>query len=91
MIKEDEKFYEEINTIFKNSLDYIEIDVIRIKDKNSGVVLKDIDYKRVFFDSDLNIYKTDINTGQILKVQNDNFEAVVNKKPVFLEPKDLPF
>ena len=78
----DTKFYKEIQFLFeiylspkKDSLQ------LRIRDieKNSILSETDMNYSKVLFDSDLNIYR--INTeGKFIKVENDNFEAVVMRQ-----------
>ena len=53
---------------------------IRIKDISKDKILSDTDmnYSKVFFDSDLNIYKKNIE-DRIELVNNDNFQAVLTK------------
>jgi hypothetical protein len=53
---------------------------IRIKDLSKGKILSDTDmnYSKVFFDSELNIFKRN-QDGFIELVQDDNFEAVIAK------------
>jgi len=90
VVKEDVEFYEEINTIFKNSLDYYEKDILYIKDKKKDEVLKIIPYHKVFFDNNFNIYKLSENNVPIL-VQDKNFETIIEKKKIFYEKQNLPF
>jgi hypothetical protein len=53
---------------------------IRIKDISKDKILSDTDmnYSKVFFDSNLNIYKKNIE-DRIELVNNDNFQAVLTK------------
>ena len=60
----DENFYKEIDFMFESYLSAKEEQFqIRIKDISKDKILSDTDmnYSKVFFDSDLNIYKKNIN------------------------------
>lgn len=78
----DEKFYKEVQFLFENYLspkkDKLQI---RIKDEKKDLILSetDMNYSKVFFDSELNIYKLD-KDGKIVRVDNENFEAVVMRQ-----------
>lgn len=78
----DEKFYKEVQFLFENYLspkkDKLQI---RIKDEKKNLILSetDMNYSKVFFDSELNIYKLD-KEGKIIRVDNENFEAVVMRQ-----------
>lgn len=77
----DEKFYKEIDLMFEGHLSAKKDKLqIRIKDLSKNKILTEVDmnYSKVFFDSDLNIYKKNVDGG-IELVNNDNFEAVVIK------------
>ena len=59
----DENFYKEIDFMFESYLSAKEEQFqIRIKDISKDKILSDADmnYSKVFFDSDLNIYKKNI-------------------------------
>lgn len=76
-----EVFYKEIDLMFEGHLSAKKEKLqIRIKDTSSGKILgeNDMNYSKVFFDSDLNIFKRNTD-GSIELVQNDKFEAVVVK------------
>ena len=78
----DEKFYKEIDLLFEKYLSSKEnVLKLRIKNIEKNTILSetDMNYSKVFFDSDLNIYKID-GEGKIVKVENGNFESVVMKK-----------
>lgn len=79
----DEKFFEEIGFMFESHLspkrDKLQL---RIKDVTKDSILeesKSMNYSKVLFDSELNIYKLDSN-GKPVLVENENFEAVVMKQ-----------
>jgi len=78
----DAKFFQEIKFLFESYLspkkDKLQI---QVKDLVNDVILtsEKMNYSKVFFDSDLNIYKTD-KEGKIIKVDNENFEAVVMRQ-----------
>jgi hypothetical protein len=77
----DENFYKEIDFMFESYLSAKEEQFqIRIKDISKDKILSDADmnYSKVFFDSDLNIYKKNIE-DRIELVNNDNFQAVFTK------------
>lgn len=77
----DENFYKEIDFMFESYLSAKEEQFqIRIKDISKDKILSDADmnYSKVFFDSDLNIYKKNIE-DRIELVNNDNFQAVLTK------------
>ncbi len=78
----DTQFYKEINFLFEEILtpkkDRLQI---RIKDiaKDKILTSTDMNYSKVFFDCDLNIFKID-KDGKIIRIENENFEAVVMKQ-----------
>jgi hypothetical protein len=77
----DENFYKEIDFMFESYLSAKEEQFqIRIKDISKDKILSDTDmnYSKVFFDSDLNIYKKNMEDRFEL-VNNDNFQAVLTK------------
>lgn len=77
----DEKFYKEIDLMFEGHLSAKKDKLqIRIKNLSKNKILTEVDmnYSKVFFDSDFNIYKKNADGG-IELVNNDNFEAVVTK------------
>jgi hypothetical protein len=77
----NDKFYKEIDFMFESHLSAKKDKLhIRIKDVSKNVILTDVDmnYSKVFFDSDLNIYKKNADGG-IELVNSDKFEAVITK------------
>jgi hypothetical protein len=78
----DEKFFKEIDFLFETFLspkkDRLQIRVKNIE-KNSILSEKEMNYSKVFFDSQLNIYKIG-KDGNIERVDNENFEAVVMRQ-----------
>lgn len=78
----DEKFFKEIDFLFETYLspkkDRLQI---RVKNIEKNVILseKEMNYSKVFFDSQLNIYKIG-KDGNIERVDNENFEAVVMRQ-----------
>lgn len=78
----DAEFYKEVNFLFENILtpkkDRLQI---RVKDiaKDKILTNSDMSYSRVFFDSDLNLFKID-KDGKIVRVENENFEVVVMRQ-----------
>jgi hypothetical protein len=78
----DEKFYKEIKFMFEEYLspkkDRLQIRVKNLE-KDSILSEKEMNYSKVFFDSELNMYKIG-KDGNLERVDNDNFEAVVMKQ-----------
>jgi hypothetical protein len=77
----NENFYKEIDLMFESYLSAKKDKLqIRIKDLSKGKILSDTDmnYSKVFFDSELNIFKRN-QDGFIELVQDDKFEAVIVK------------
>lgn len=75
----DTKFYQEIKFLFEGYLSPKKDNLqLRVKNKKEDFILSDSDmnYSKVFFDSELNIYKIN-KEGKIIKIEDDNFEAVV--------------
>lgn len=75
----DEKFFEEIKFLFESYLSP-KRDKLKLRIKNVPIEkilnISDMNYSKVFFDSDLNIYKLD-KDGKLQMVENDDFETVV--------------
>jgi len=77
----NENFYKEIDLMFESYLSAKKDKLqIRIKDLSKGKILSDTDmnYSKVFFDSEMNIFKRN-QDGFIELVHDDNFEAVIAK------------
>lgn len=72
---EDKEFHDKVSEMFESRL---KRHVVRIKDLEKDKILteQDMNYSRVFFDSDLNIYKKN-EDGSIELVENGNFKAVL--------------
>jgi hypothetical protein len=77
----NENFYKEIDLMFESYLSAKKDKLqIRIKDLSKGKILSnaDMNYSKVFFDSEMNIFKRN-QDGFIELVQDDKFEAVIVK------------
>jgi hypothetical protein len=74
---DDKNLYQEIDIMFEEYLSSGETPKIIIKDMKKNSVLK-IDYKKILFDSNLNIYK--IEDNKAVPVSNADFKAFVVKK-----------
>lgn len=68
----DDDFYDKVDDMFESRLKHY---IVRIKDLKENKTLSetDMDYYKVLFDSDLNIYK--IVDGVPVLVENKNFKA----------------
>lgn len=71
---EDKEFHDKVNEMFEGKLKRY---VIRIKDLANNKILteNDMNYDKVLFDSNLNIYKID--NGIPVLVENQNFKAIL--------------
>jgi lysine/ornithine N-monooxygenase len=71
---EDKEFHDKVNDMFEEKLRRY---VVRIKDVANDKILaeSDMNYDRVLFDSNLNIYK--IENGVPVLVENQNFKAIL--------------
>lgn len=78
----DNKFYKEIQFLFESYLspkkDKLQLRVRNVE-KDSILSETEMNYSKVFFDADLNVYKKD-KDGKLVLVENDNFEAVVMRQ-----------
>ena len=79
----DTSFYQEVKFLFESYLspkrDKLQI---RIKDIEKDSILeesKSMNYSKVLFDSEMNIYKINAQGIPVL-VENENFEAIVMKQ-----------
>lgn len=71
---EDKEFHDKVNDMFEEKLRRY---VIRVKDVANNKIFADseMNYDRVLFDSNLNIYK--IENGIPILVENENFKAIL--------------
>lgn len=78
----DKKFYKEIKFIFESYLSPSkDVLCLRVRNVENNSILSDADmnYSKVFFDSNLNVYKKG-KDGNLIKIEDDNFEAVVMRQ-----------
>lgn len=78
----DEERYKEIDAIFESYLSPKKNKLkLRVREISGNKILEssDMNYSKVFFDAELNMYKLD-GEGKVVKVNNTNFEAVVMKQ-----------
>lgn len=75
----DREFYDKADKMFSECLSYTPKKVVRVKDLANNKIFKksEMAYHKLFFDSDLNIYKINDNNGVLIRVDNENFKAVV--------------
>lgn len=71
---EDMEFHDKVDRMFESKLTR---HIIRIKDLTKDKILTedDMNYEKVFFDSDLNIYK--FVGGVLTLVENENYKALL--------------
>jgi hypothetical protein len=78
----DEARYKEIDLMFETYLSAKRDSLkIRVKDTSKEKIYEsnEMNYSKVFFDSELNIYKID-EEGKLVKIEKENFEAVVMRR-----------
>jgi len=78
----DTKFYKEIQFLFESYLSPKKDNLqLRVKNIDKDCILSEVEmnYSKVFFDADLNLFKLD-KEGKLVKVENDNFETVVMRQ-----------
>jgi len=71
---EDKEFHDKVDKLFESRL---KRHIIRVKDMEKDIVLteEDMNYEKVFYDSNLNIYK--MIDGKLSQVENKNFKALL--------------
>lgn len=78
----DEARYKEIDLMFETYLSAKRDSLkVRVKDTSKEKIYEsnEMNYSKVFFDSELNIYKID-EEGKLVKIEKENFEAVVMRR-----------
>jgi len=75
---EDTEFIKKVETMFQENLTYTPKMVLRVKNikENKVFGINDMNYGKIRFDHNLNIYKFD-EKGEWVLVNNDNFKAIV--------------
>lgn len=70
----DTEFHDKVDKMFESRLKRY---MIRIKDLKKDIILTedDMNYGKVLFDSDLNIYK--VVNGVLEKIENSNYKAIL--------------
>jgi hypothetical protein len=71
----NEQYYKEVDLMFAKHLNQGQDVCIRIKDVSKDEIVEDMNYNKVVFDHNLNIYK--IKDGRLIPVDNPNFKAVI--------------
>lgn len=74
----DKEFISKVDTMFKETLNYVPRNVIRVKNirENKILGLNDINYSKLRFDAQLNMYKFD-ESGDWVLVNNENFKPII--------------
>ena len=75
----DNKFHSDVEALFESYLSIKNRGKVLVKDKKKNQIVTKMNYNKVLFDSNLNIYKID-NSGKAVLVTDSNFEAVVVKR-----------
>lgn len=69
-----ENFFEEMNGVFKDILE--DKNKILIVDASTGKPIEGVRYDQMFFDSALNMYKTNAE-GKIVRITNSKVKAIL--------------
>ena len=77
MDSETKKLIQEVDSFFNSTLSDPKEYIIRIQDVTTSEILDNINYQRILFDDNLNIYK--ITNGKLELVDNPKFKAVLKK------------
>ncbi|MDG1950937.1 MAG: hypothetical protein P8J32_09060 [bacterium] len=78
---QNEQFHSDVDRIFESYLSTEPTPKIMVRNTKTDQVMEQsakMNYSKIFFDSDLNIYKID-NAGTLVKVETSDFDAVVVK------------
>jgi hypothetical protein len=77
MARENDQFHSDMENMFKSFLMTGEEPKIMVA--KNGKIIEKMSYHKVFFDSDMNIYKIKEN-GTLEKIQDAAFKAIVVKR-----------
>ena len=81
----NEQFYEKVDKMFEEKLQYEEIPTIKVRDLKEDKILENLDYKNLLrFDSNLDMYKIQ-NDGSWIKVNNPNFKPEIVYKEKYIK------
>jgi hypothetical protein len=77
-------FYEKVDKMFEEKLQYEEIPTIKVKSLKDNRILENLNYDKLLrFDSNLNMYKLQ-NDGTWVLVDNPDFKTVIVYKEKFI-------
>lgn len=77
-------FYEKVDKMFEEKLQYEEIPTIKVKSLKDNRILENLNYDKLLrFDSNLNMYKLQ-NDGTWVLVDNPDFKPVIVYKEKFI-------
>jgi len=77
-------FYEKVDKMFEEKLQYEEIPTIKVKSLKNNRILENLNYDKLLrFDSNLNMYKLQ-NDGTWVLVDNPDFKTVIVYKEKFI-------
>lgn len=83
------KFYEKVDKMFEEKLQYEDIPIIRVKSLKDNRILENLNYDKLLrFDSNLNMYKLQ-NDGNWKLVENADFKPVIVYKEKFIKKPPL--
>jgi len=79
-----DKFFKKVDGMFEEMLKYEEIPVIRVRDLKINKVLENLNYDKVRFDANLNMYKL-LDDGAWILVNNPDFKPIIVYKDKYIE------
>ena len=70
------EFFEKVDEMFEKNLAYEEKAVIRLQNTKDGKILENINYSRLRFDSDFNMYKSQ-EDGTWVQVITEDYKPII--------------
>jgi len=85
----NKQFYEKVDKMFEEKLQYEEIPIIRVKSLKDNRILENLNYDKLLrFDANLNMYKLQ-HDGTWVLVDNPDFKPVITYKECFIKNPPL--
>lgn len=83
-----DKFFKEVDKMFEEKLKYEEVPTIRVKNLKTNTILENLNYDKVRFDVNLNMYKL-MDDGSWAMVNNPDFKPVIVYKDKYIKSSQI--
>lgn len=83
-----DKFFKEVDKMFEEKLKYEEVPVIRVKNLKTNSILENLNYDKVRFDVNLNMYKL-LDDGLWVIVNNPDFEPIITYRDKYIQTSQI--